>query len=78
MSTFARPPERALALAELDARARTAWRDYAEELRGLEGRAYEEREPASWAQLQATLRELEGERRRLAGEGPGPGTIGRP
>jgi hypothetical protein len=47
--------------AELDARRRTAWQEYRDGLRGLEGRAYDEAETASWDQLQATLAELEAE-----------------
>jgi hypothetical protein len=52
-------------LAELDAQERVAWREYRDSLRGLPAREYEEREPAEWDQLQATLREIGAERTRL-------------
>jgi hypothetical protein len=37
---------------------REAWEAYRESLRDLEGTDYEETERASWARLEATLREL--------------------
>jgi hypothetical protein len=58
-------PDQARRLAELDARERTAWRDYREGLRDLEPRAYDEHEPAAWEQLQATLRALQAQRAAL-------------
>lgn len=78
MSTLARPPERASALAEIEARERTAWRAYRDELGELSGREYEEREPASWAQLRAMLDELEAKRRLVIDESRAPGTIALP
>ena len=65
MTTFA-TPDTARLLAELDARTRVAWTTYRDELRSLEGRAYDDAEAAAWDQLQATLRELEIERAELA------------
>ena len=59
-------PDQDRRLAELDALERAAWRDYREELRDLEPRAYDEHEPAAWEQLQATLRSLQSERAALA------------
>lgn len=65
MTTFATPGTQRR-LAELDARTRGAWATYRDELIGLEGRAYDDAEPAAWDQLQATLREVEVERAELA------------
>jgi hypothetical protein len=62
MSTFAGPQDAERHRAELEARTRVAWRDYHQALHELEGREYEDAEPASWDQLQATLNEIEGER----------------
>ncbi|CAN5128248.1 hypothetical protein BH20ACT16_BH20ACT16_11030 [soil metagenome] len=64
MTTFATPDTERL-LAELDARMRVAWTTYRDELAGLEGRDYDDAEPAGWDQLQATLREVEIERAEL-------------
>jgi hypothetical protein len=58
--------ESARRLAELDARVRLAWREYRDSLHDLPSAEYAEREPAEWEQLQATLRELEVERARVA------------
>ena len=59
--------QQARRLAEIDSRTRTAWDDYNESLRGLEGRTYEEAEDESWDRLQKTLRELDDERQVVAG-----------
>ena len=53
-------------LAELDAQVRVAWREYRDSLQDLAPTEYDEREPAEWDQLQATLRELDAERARVA------------
>jgi hypothetical protein len=58
-------PDAARLLAELDARTRIAWTSYRDELSSLEGRTYDNAEPAAWDQLHATLRELEVERAEL-------------
>jgi hypothetical protein len=39
-----------------------AWARYQDDLRELEGRAYEDAERASWDRLQRRLREIAGER----------------
>jgi hypothetical protein len=52
-------PDRLEELAELE---REAWSDYRESLRDLEGRDYDEAEPASWQELQKILEEVEAER----------------
>lgn len=65
MTTFA-TPDAARRLAELDARTRVAWTSYRDELSALEGKRYDDAEPAAWDQLQATLREVEAERMDLA------------
>lgn len=59
--------EQAQRLAEIDLRTREAWSDYTEELRELDGRAYEEAEDESWDRLQKKLKELDGERQLLEG-----------
>jgi hypothetical protein len=46
----------------LDERVREAWDVYRHQLDGLGGRAYDDAEAGAWAQLQDTLREVEGER----------------
>jgi hypothetical protein len=66
MTSLAPNLESARRLAELDAQVRVAWREYRESLRDLEARTYDEREPAEWDQLQATLRALEAERSRVS------------
>ena len=58
-------------LAELEARAGSAWRVYREGLRGLDRQAYDDMEPALWDQLQQTLRELERERSDVVASRPG-------
>ena len=65
MTTFAAQPETERILAELDARTRSAWSTYRDDLRDLRTDAYDDVEAASWDQLQATLRELESERAAL-------------
>lgn len=65
MTTFAKP-ETERRMAELDARTRTAWTSYRDELSGLQGDPYNDAEAAAWDQLQATLREVEIERAELA------------
>ena len=65
MTTFAKP-ETERRLAELHARTRVAWTSYRDELDGLEGRVYDDAEPAAWDQLQATLRDVAIERAELA------------
>ena len=47
--------------AEIAARTSDAWTCYRESLRELDGRDYEDAEKVSWARLQATLREIEGD-----------------
>ncbi len=47
---------------ELRARIAAAWRTYSDDLRGLEGAAYADAETAAWEGLQASLREVEGQR----------------
>jgi hypothetical protein len=66
MTTFAAQPAADRRLAELDALVRGAWTAYRDDLRELEGTAYEDAEAAAWDQLQATLRELGAERATLA------------
>ena len=64
MTTFA-TPDTQRRLAELDARTRSAWTTYRDDLSGLDGQDYDDAEPAAWDQLQATLGELEMERAEL-------------
>jgi hypothetical protein len=63
MATFA--PNKDIEI-RLDERVREAWTAYKECLTGLEGRAYDEAEAGSWARLQTTLRDIDGERAALA------------
>jgi hypothetical protein len=70
MTTFAAQPDTARRLAELEALTRSAWTAYRDDVRDLEGRAYEDTEAAAWEQLQATLRELEAQRAALAAPTP--------
>jgi len=65
MTALAPNIEHARRLAELDARVRVAWRDYRDSLHELTPSEYDEREPAEWDQLQATLRDLGVERARV-------------
>jgi hypothetical protein len=65
MTALAPNIDSARRLAELDAQVRIAWREYRDNLEELESPEYEQREPAEWDQLQATLRELDAERARL-------------
>ena len=53
-------------LAELAEREREAWYDYADELRDLVGRRYDEVEAEAWDELQAVLRDLAAERTHLS------------
>lgn len=48
-----------------DARTRTAWSVYRDELVELAGRAYDEAEAASWDRLQEALRDIEHDRAAL-------------
>jgi hypothetical protein len=66
MTALAPNIERARRLAELDAQVRVAWREYRDGLHDLSPTEYDEREPAEWDQLQATLRGLDAERARVA------------
>ena len=66
MTALAPNIEHARRLAELDAQIRVAWREYRDGLHDLSPSEYDEREPAEWDQLQATLRELDSERARVA------------
>jgi hypothetical protein len=58
VTTFALQDTRQL-LDELDERVRGAWSRYSSDLRDLVGADYEDSERSSWAELQATLREIE-------------------
>jgi hypothetical protein len=42
-------------LAEIEQRQRQAWEAYSDDIRGLEGRDYEEAEGESWDRLQRML-----------------------
>jgi hypothetical protein len=64
--TTSATPDTDRRLTELDARTRVAWTSYRDELSSLDGRANDDGETAAWDQLQATLREIEIERSRLA------------
>ena len=66
MTALAPNTESARRLAELDAQVRLAWHEYRDSLHDLPSAEYDEREPAEWDQLQATLRELDAERARVA------------
>ena len=59
--------QQAQRLAEIDLHTRQAWAEYTEELRELEGRAYEEAEDASWDRLQKRLKQLDGDRQLVEG-----------
>lgn len=63
-------PNRLEELAELE---RTAWADYSESLRDLQGRDYEQAEAASWDELQGLLAEVAAERAEIAAEVPAAG-----
>jgi hypothetical protein len=65
MTALAPNIDSARRLAELDAQVRIAWREYRDNLEELKPPVYEQREPAEWDQLQATLREIDAERARL-------------
>jgi hypothetical protein len=49
-------------LAELDDRVRRAWTDYKGRLDTLDGRDYDNAEPASWDELQSALKDIEADR----------------
>jgi hypothetical protein len=66
MTALAPNIDSARRLAELDGQVRLAWHEYRDNLDGLSPADYDQREPAEWDQLQATLREVEAERARLA------------
>jgi hypothetical protein len=66
MTALAPNIEHARRIAELDAQVRVAWREYRDGLHDLSPTEYDEREPAEWDQLQATLRGLDAERARVA------------
>jgi hypothetical protein len=66
MTALAPNIESARRLAELDAQVRLAWREYRDSLQDLSTAEYDDREPGEWDQLQATLRELDAERLRVA------------
>jgi hypothetical protein len=66
MTALAPNIEHARRLAELDAQVRVAWREYRDGLHDLSPTEYDEREPAEWDQLQATLHGLDAERARVA------------
>lgn len=66
MTTFI-SDQQARRLADIEARTRQAWASYNDSLRELRGRDYEDAEDRSWDRLQETLRQLEEERRLLAG-----------
>ena len=68
MTALAPNIESARRLAELDAQVRLAWREYRDSLQDLSTAEYDDREPGEWDQLQATLRELDAERRRVRSE----------
>ncbi len=58
-------------LSELDARTRTAWGAYRENLTGLAGTTYDECENAAWEHLQTELREIAAERADVRAPGAG-------
>jgi hypothetical protein len=51
---------------ELEERTREAWSRYAEDLRALQGRPYEEAEEAAWDRLQDALADIAADRADLA------------
>jgi hypothetical protein len=61
MTTYA-PDETDRRLEELAEREREAWQAYRENLRDLDGRAYDDAELHSWEDLQHTLRDVASER----------------
>lgn len=63
-------PNRLEELAELE---RTAWADYSDALRDLQGRDYEQAEAASWDELQGLLADVAAERAEIAAEPPAAG-----
>lgn len=52
-------------LEEIVERTQEAWTDYREQLRGLQGRDYDEAEHEAWEHLQLELRGLEERRAQL-------------
>ena len=59
MTTFAALPD----AHEIEALTCAAWTTYSEELRRLDGDAYEQADAPAWERLQATLAELDELRR---------------
>jgi hypothetical protein len=51
--------------ATLDERTRKAWAAYSEDLVDLEGKPYDEAEPAAWERLQEVLRDIAEDRAAL-------------
>lgn len=69
MTTYA-PDETDRRLEELAEREREAWNAYRENLRDLNGRAYDDAEAHSWEDLQQTLRDVASERADIAPADP--------
>jgi chromosome segregation ATPase len=65
MTTAAPRREVPATLEEVVERTQEAWTDYREQLRGLEGRDYDEAEHRAWERLQRELRRLEERRAEL-------------
>ena len=63
-------PNRLEELAELE---RTAWAEYSDALRDLQGRDYEQAEAASWDELPGLLADVAAERAEIAAETPAAG-----
>jgi len=57
-------------LREIDEDTRRAWNAYSEQIRELDGEAYEHAEHECWTELQGELRRLERRRRLLTGQWP--------
>ena len=70
-AAMATPATQDPTLSELDARARTAWGTYRENLVDLAGTTYDECEKAEWEHLQTELREIAVER--AGARAPAPG-----
>ena len=66
MTTFATDQEADQRLVALAERERRAWTGYRDRLRDLVGSQYAEAERDCWAELQAELRAVHGERAQLA------------
>lgn len=65
MTTFATDEDITRRLGELDERGREAWDAYADALRELQGRDYEQAEDGAWERLQQRLHDLDDERTEL-------------